>query len=792
MKKKFFRFEKKFYGLLLIVILFTLVLLNSCGESSPVSGDKKITIAVTPASLEFGAVLLNQSKKLDVSIENTSSNSGKVSLAISGTDKSNFTIVGVVDAEIDGKKSQNFTIEFLNNAERKYQAVLTITYNTIETKTINLIGEASTSLSLDVSPSSADFSKVSVGQSKSIKIAVRNTALTSFLLTPVIVGTDSSSFSITYKPSATLETGKIDSVVVKFTPTSVKPFNAVLYLDPEKKYSVPLKGEGLGLNELESNQSILDFGTINKDASKELDVTITNKTSSNLTISNIVPAGFSITNQPSGDLLPGVPTKITVKFTPTELKKYSGNLTITTSTNNKYYVALQGEGVNLIDLEVSLSSLDFQTINKGASKDLDVMVTNKSSSNFTVNCVASTGFSVFNQPAGDLLPGVPSKITVRFTPTETKAYIGTLTITTSTNSKYFVQLKGVGGTPTNLDLTANFTSTEPVIDGDEDLIWASAPGLDLYLSQVESTYPDKRTYNATIKALYSSEYIYFYVKVKDDTQDDSPNTFLFKGGDASLEKNWTLQTNGQDGISFMFPSTANVQGDDASKTFEKYGCYTTCHTTTSYLNYEGGSYPTKGNVDIWYWKAVSTNPQGYADDYVGMGSDARSPNERRGDEPGDVWADPNFRPIGTGDILPVSVPDGDNNGLDKSKYIWDALSSPFSSAKNNATGSAWAAGDKVPGWKLLTQTNEFTQRADILAKGKYVGGYWIVEFKRKLDTQNSNNSDAVFKAGNTYPFSFAYFDNTRYYSKFEYLALKSSARPGHVGSTPAVINLIIK
>jgi len=794
MNHKLFKFEKQRYFLLVFIVIFSFLLLNNCADkSNPTGNDNKITINVTPSSADYGLVLVNQSKKLDITIENTSSASGKVSLAITGPDKSSFNIVGSLEYTIDGKKSAVITIEFLPNAEKKYQAGLTISYNTSDAKTLNLTGEASSSIALDLNPNPMEYGKVTVGQSKTIKLAIRNVSLTEFLVTPSLTGTDSSVFSIIYQPTAALATGKIDSVVIKFTPPSVKTYKALLILDPNKKYSVQTNGEGVLLNDLDVSQSTLDFGTINIGSSKDIEFTVTNKLTTNITLSLETPAGFSITNQPAGDLLPGVPAKIAVRFSPSEQKVYAVNLIITTSSNNKYNILLKGTGDAAgNDLELSQTILDFAIVSNGTSKDIEFTVKNKLSTNITITCVATTGFTLSNQPAGDLLPGVPSKIAVRFSPTEMRTYSGNLTITTSNNNKYYVQLKGVGGTPTNLDLNSKFSATAPVIDGEEDPIWSTAQELSLVLSQVEATYSDKRNINATIKTMYDNEYIYFLVKVADDTRDDIPNKFIFKGGDAKEDKNWLLQTNGQDGISFIFPTTTNVIGDDASKTFEKFGCYTTCHTTRNYANYEGGSYPSQGTVDIWYWKAGSTNQQGYADDYFASGTDGKYPNEKRGDEPGNAYADPNYRPLGTGQILPISVPDGDNNGLDKTRFIWDGTSSPFDAAKNPITGVAWVAGDYVPGWKLNIQTNPFTERADISAKGKYVSGSWIVEFKRKLDTQNSNNADVIFKAGSSFLFSFAYFDNTRYYAEFEYLTLSSSPRPGHWGTNPAAISLNLK
>ena len=65
-----------------------------------------------------------------------------------------------------------------------------------------------------------------------------------------------------------------------------------------------------------------------------------------------------------------------------------------------------------------------------------------------------------------------------------------------------------------------------------------------------------------------------------------------------------------------------------------------------------------------------------------------------------------------------------------------------------------------------------------------------MELKRRLNTGNAD--DALFARNSDVPFAFAYFDNTRKYTRFEYAALQQKPAPSHYGSSPEVIYLLIQ
>ncbi|MEN3026497.1 MAG: ethylbenzene dehydrogenase-related protein [Chlorobiota bacterium] len=442
-------------------------------------------------------------------------------------------------------------------------------------------------------------------------------------------------------------------------------------------------------------------------------------------------------------------------------------------------------------LEVTPREVDFGNVRVRQTAELWLRIRNRADSAIilapAITGADQSAFSIVRQPSGALRPGQTDSLLLRFSPTEARAYQATLLL--GGDNPLSIPLRGTGTTGDRTELLAVVASTPPEIDGSaSDAVWNAAPPLQLRLLQVEPTANDPRTFSATLRAAVDNEFLYLLVEVADPTPHETPNIFRFRGGDPASDANWTLTTEGQDGLGLIFPigDPQSVRGDRPGETFATIGCAVACHPTATTNAYEGGSYPTYGRIDLWYWKAGTTNPQGYADDYVAEGRDGTAfPEERRGDV-GNTFEEPNYPPRGAGPLLPISMAGGDNGGLDRRRFLWQATSVPFNPrAPNPATGRPWVAGDVVPGWALRDQEHPFSSRGDVHARGRHANGRWIIELRRRLSTEKDD--DASFERGRSIPFSLAYFDNTRKYAIFEYLNLTSAPRPGHFGPNPPVI-----
>jgi hypothetical protein len=443
-------------------------------------------------------------------------------------------------------------------------------------------------------------------------------------------------------------------------------------------------------------------------------------------------------------------------------------------------------------VEVIPQEVDFGSVRIGQSATVWLRIRNRTDSALILAPAITgsdrTAFAILQQPSGALAAGGTDSLLLRFTPMEARFYQATLLL--GADIPVEVPLRGTGSTGDRVELIAVATSTPPSVDGSAtETVWGLAPPLTLSLSQVEPTANDSRTFTATLRAAVDNEgFLYLLLEVDDPQPHETPSMFRFRGGNPADEANWSRSSEGQDGVGIMFPigDPTTVRGDRSGETFATTGCAVACHTTASLTAYEGGSYPTFGRLDVWYWKAGTTNPQGYADDYIAEGRDGSAfPEERRGDA-GNTFEEPNFPPEGAGPMLPLSMAGGNNGGLDPNRFLWQPTAVPFNpQLPNPATGRAWSAGDGVPGWALRAQGSPFASRGDIVARGRHTNGRWVIELRRRLNTGNAD--DATLPRGTTVPFSIAYFDNTRKYAAFEYSRLPSAPRPGHFGPTPRVI-----
>ncbi len=776
-------------GRLIFTILLSFFIFQGCGnDSSPADTGK---ISINPTKLDFGSVQVNSTRTLNLSIKNEKSSSIEINLSISGDDKDAFEAAGSSKRTVQKDTTTNIVISFTPTEEKEYSASLKV--GTISD--IALSGTGTTEeVNIYINKNPLDFGEVNVSSSKTEDLLFQNNGNSTVTLDPVIDGADASSFKITNMSDNKLESGEIDEITIEFSPESAGDKTAQIWLDAEKTAMAKLTGTGTTEEvNIYINKNPLDFGEVNVSSSKTEDLLFQNNGNSTVTLDPVIDgadaSSFKITNMSDNKLESGEIDEITIEFSPESAGDKTAQIWL--DAEKTAMAKLTGKGIKQQDIDITPKTLDFGTVKVGETNEKECEITNKSGSQLTVDITVPDGFkdvySITKDVSGTILPGAKETFKIAFTPVQSIDYDTDLTVKTSNDVEHTISLFASGGKPSELSLIAAHTNMAPNIDGNgSDQVWNQAQPLTVELFQVESTAGDNRTFNATLKAAYDGEYIYFLAEVEDAAPHEIPNHLEFHGGDPNDDANWTLETNGQDGIGFAFPATDNVQGKGHN--FSEIGCMTSCHTTPTLNDYEGGFYPEMGRIDVWYWKSGTTNPLGKADDYYANGKDGDPSEVRRGDVAGRTFSDPNFRPDGT--TLPVSVAGSENNGWDKSKFIWDPDSEPYSPSNvNPATGQNWASGDIVPGWKLREQSNPFSGRGDVEAKGKHINGKWIVEFKRLLNTESNNSDDIIINTNKELPFSFCYFDNTRKYAEFEYLNLNSLPRPGHFGTNPYVILL---
>lgn len=261
----------------------------------------------------------------------------------------------------------------------------------------------------------------------------------------------------------------------------------------------------------------------------------------------------------------------------------------------------------------------------------------------------------------------------------------------------------VDGTPSATTIVpAKISSGDIAIDG-SDVDWAGIEGSTVRLSMMSGS---NDIDSATIKAAYDEDSIYFLVSWRDTTESIHKKMWTYSDGA------WG-QSGNEDRVFFMW----NINATD----FSGVGCLMYCHAVWMGTNNPGET------VDIWHWKSARTDPVGLADDKYWVDEtaavdDVLEEGSRLGDSGGKTYKD------NKSEGLPEFMSAGDPGASDTFLFADSAV--PFDA------DAAWVDGDTVPGYVLSPGEGS---RADVHTKGVYANGVWTVEFKRLLDTGNSDD-----------------------------------------------------
>jgi ribosomal protein L30E len=220
--------------------------------------------AVSPTSLSFGDVNVNESKELTMTILNNGSSTLTITnLKISGTDATQFVTVGATTPiTITAGNNYALKIKFTPTSAGLKSASLELTHNAaINTSSVSLSGTGvALSPNISVNTTSIIFGPVMLNESKDTNLTIANTGngvltISSF----TIAGTDASMFSIV-NPTTPININPGANYILKlrFSPTSerVKTGNLIIaHNAPGSPTTVNLSGTGLGLSDISEGVS---------------------------------------------------------------------------------------------------------------------------------------------------------------------------------------------------------------------------------------------------------------------------------------------------------------------------------------------------------------------------------------------------------------------------------------------------------------------------------------------------------------------------------------------------------
>ena len=282
-------------------------------------------------------------------------------------------------------------------------------------------------------------------------------------------------------------------------------------------------------------------------------------------------------------------------------------------------------------------------------------------------------------------------------------------------------LKFGDGEPSATTVVAN--KGTPTIDGkDGDDAWGQASEVSLPMPVQKGGGPTE----ATVKAAYDDNNLYFQVKWQDPTGTENIHKAMWTYN--APEKTWK-QSGNEDRVYFLF----NINATDFDA-----GCAVYCHVGNSQWDVSEDKMGTNNpgeSVDVWHWKASRTNPKGHTDDKhwvdLTLGKEITYEGEKKvttrlSDAGGGFYSD--NKESGLPKFMHKNDPGANVTFLPTEDAV------PFDPNAN------WKDGDTISGYVLK---NGEGSRADVVTSATYSNGTWVVEFQRSLI--NDNPDDTQFK-----------------------------------------------
>ena len=168
------------------------------------------------------------------------------------------------------------------------------------------------------------FGKIEINQSVSKKVRVKNTENSTDTFVGSIRIMDSPGFTMDFSGVLTLQKNESKEIYVTFRPTNGQEYSGKMNIFDEDENFISemyLYGEGATPVSFSYNNSKLEFGLVKSGETKDLDLAITNSSSSgfdlDLTLS-IPLSDFTIANNVQSLIIaPGITETITIQYSPT-------------------------------------------------------------------------------------------------------------------------------------------------------------------------------------------------------------------------------------------------------------------------------------------------------------------------------------------------------------------------------------------------------------------------------------------------------------------------------------------
>ncbi len=330
-------------------------------------------IIVSTENMDFGKVVVAQTKKREITIKNPTNKSKAIITDIKLSDRQNFAIdyksCGSSSFVLPENSSCKIEVSFIPSRDKRFKTYLEIYSNDPEDEKIKvkIYGEGVKvpPSKMEISFEDLDFGAVRIGNEKIKEIKIRNTGENNLNIYEIRLKNGVFHILTDYgeKPcntlTPTIQPADFCTIGIKFKPDRDKSFKSKLEIESNDSYSnkhkIYLYGKGTEIPEgyLNVEKEELNFGAVGIGDEKLKELKIYNLGESNLKVEeiNLESSEFNILvnygTKPCNTLTPTIQPDnfctIGIKFKPDRDKKFKSTLEIK-SENDKEKIKLYGKG----------------------------------------------------------------------------------------------------------------------------------------------------------------------------------------------------------------------------------------------------------------------------------------------------------------------------------------------------------------------------------------------------------------------------------------------------------------
>lgn len=327
-------------------------------------------ISANPSSVSFGNVAVGSNGSTQVTLKNGGNSTLTISqISVTGTGMSQTGLS--TSTTIAAGASANFNAIFTPTSGTAISGSISITSNGAPSPLVINLSGTGTQAQISANPTSVTFGTVTVGNSNSQPITLKNNGNATLQFSSITVsgaGFSQSGLST----STTIAAGGSATFNAVFTPTSGASSTGTIVLSTNgipSSITINLSGTGSSPTlSLSASPTSLAFGNVNDGSNSSLTTTLTNNGNSNVTISSVTTtgAGFSASGVANNTVLtPGQTATLTVTFAPTNPGAVTGaNVSVVSNaTNSPTVITLSGTGTHSVQLSWGASSTSGVTYN---------------------------------------------------------------------------------------------------------------------------------------------------------------------------------------------------------------------------------------------------------------------------------------------------------------------------------------------------------------------------------------------------------------------------------------------